>query len=177
MAFDAPTFAASVVVSLLGGGVAATFIAKMFDARAASAADTRADEAADRAAERNLKNAKATQAIERRRAQEETVDKMLGHAWFLLTEAVRQSMQDGYAVEVSLAATTVTDAETGRLTDTRAGESVIVAYARCKDAFRGVELSGGNCQISVPAVQKAGDDLGVAAKRWRDAVPSGPAGQ
>jgi hypothetical protein len=148
------TVVVSVVVSLLGSGLLATVVAKAFDARAASREDRRADAAADRALERSLKSTRATLAIERRKAQEATVDSMVGHAVTLITEAARTPVLSGLHVTYTLDRCVVTEADQGRLADTEEGQAVVVAFNSCRDVYHGV-VFGTDRHIDVEALRNA----------------------
>jgi hypothetical protein len=102
---DPATIAISLAVSIVSSGTLATLIGKGFDARAARDADKRADAAADGAFERNLKGVKAAQAIERRKAQALTVDRMMGAAIY---------MSDAPVIESPVAPLAGTQARVGR---------------------------------------------------------------
>jgi hypothetical protein len=150
------TVTVSVVISLIGSGA----LAALVQARLA-------DKAADRAFERNLKGVKAAQLIERRKAQEATIDVMVGHANALLVRAEREWRRGLNDVLPYLHAT-ISDEDTGRLTDTREGSDVVLAYNRCKDTFRGAAVGGGLWDSDVRGLDEALDALNASARRWRE---------
>lgn len=153
---DPSTIAVSVVISLIGSGA----LAALVQARLA-------DKAADRAFERNLKGVKAAQLIERRNAQQTTIDMMVGHAASLLNLAERNPRR-GSADVLTYLHSPITNQDTGRLTDTPEGSDALIAYTRCKDAFKGDYVGGGLYESDILALTEALTALHDAAGRWRD---------
>jgi hypothetical protein len=151
------TITVSVVVSLIGSGA----LAALVQARLA-------DKAADRAFERNLKGVKAAQLIERRNAQEATIDVMVGHAVSLLTKAQREPPIRLLGDVLPYLHASISDEDTGRLTDTAEGSDVVIAYNRCKDAFKGTQVSYHEWETDVLALDEGLGRLNIAARQWRE---------
>jgi hypothetical protein len=158
---DPATVAVSIVGSLLGSGAIATVIAKSFDARAARDADARADAAADAALER-----------ERRRAQEATVDAMLGHGANLVGSAARHAPLTNTGLRSVLEGPGISAVELGRLMDTEQGTDLVVAYNKCKEVYRAQRTQSGFWTFNVDGVGVAVGKLTEAA-RWRATARTG----
>lgn len=162
---DPATIAVSVAASLLGSGALATLIAKAFDARAAKDADKRADAAADGAFERNLKGVKAAQALDRRKAQALTVDRMMGAAIYMTDAAHLYPWAGMPAIKTDVSST-----DEGQLTDTEEGRAVVAAFANLRVIYRG-DQSKANWTVDLDDLDRMVGVLGEAAKAWRALSP------
>lgn len=98
----------------------------------------------------------------RRQAQEDTVDKMLGHASSMV-DAARRSSDLLTAPRIISG---ISDIEVGRLKDGAEGRAVVAAHDRCRQLYRGTDGMG-VWIVDTAALSRATTALEDAADRWR----------
>ena len=168
---DVPTLVVSITASLAGSGALAAWITTRGQKELAKEQAALADGAADKALDRNQRGIKATEALDRRKTQTETVDAISGHVsrlrtWFqqrpttggVITadndDELREAMREALARPPH-----AQDTDLGRLGDTQVGEEVVYSYQKCLELFAKAE---GNWGLS-----QAAAGLEMAIKRWR----------
>jgi hypothetical protein len=101
---------------------------------------------------------------ERRQAQEETIDKMLGHASSMVDAARRSSD----LITAPTIISGISDMEVGRLKDSANGRAVVAAHDRCRQLYRATDGMG-VWTVDTVALSRAAIELDEAADRWRAA--------
>jgi hypothetical protein len=152
----------TVVISVVSSGALATGIAKAFDVLADRRRARLANDAADRAVDRYVRSIQTQAALERRRAQEATVDAMLGHGLLLMRKASEppaMTVMFDDSVKHIAYPSEAQPQDLGRLADTNEGHALLSAYEECRTAY----------PTLAPLVD-AFNKLNTGVTRWRAAA-------
>jgi hypothetical protein len=98
----------------------------------------------------------------RRQAQEETVDKMLGHSSSMISAARYNADQ----ITAPRILSGITGIEVGRLNDCPEGRAVVAAHDRCVQLYNARDGMG-VWMVDTDALSQAAAELEDAADRWR----------